>query len=71
MFLFSGFALALIGSALLLVPKPVYIGDATNRLILVLTESVLIVIGAVLVLRRWAVFRSVRVSRNNTAQVRI
>lgn len=70
-FLFSGFALALIGSALGLVPKLVYIGDSANRSILVLTEVVLIVIGAVLVLKGWTVFRSVRVSRSNTAPVRI
>lgn len=66
--LWSGFLLALVGSVAGLVPKLVYIGDAWIRSLLLVGDIALIVVGAILVVRAWRLFRSLRVHHGDPQQ---
>lgn len=68
--LWTGLLLALVGSAVGLVPKLVHVGDAAIRSILLFTDIALIVVGAVLVVQAWRLFRSIGAHLTNSEPLR-
>ena len=66
--LWSGFSLALVGSIAGLAPKLAYIEDARIRSLLLVSDIALIMAGAVLVVRAWRLFRSLRIRQTEPRQ---
>ena len=66
--LWSGFSLALVGSMAGLAPKLVYVQDARIRTLLLVGDIALILAGAILVVRAWRLFRSLRLQQTNPRQ---